>query len=86
MAKQLIISISREYGSGGHKVAQELATRLGLPIYDRNLLDAVAAGKDLTGTGLKKYDEAPRNLLYQEVYVVTVTLRKKLRQECSLIF
>lgn len=63
MAKQLIISISREYGSGGHKVAQELATRLGLPIYDRNLLDAVAAEKDLTGTGLKKYDEAPRNLL-----------------------
>lgn len=63
MEKQLIISISREYGSGGHKIAQELATRLGFPIYDRNLLDAVIAEKNLTGTELKKYDEAPRNLL-----------------------
>lgn len=63
MAKQLIISISREYGSGGHKVAEELAARLGLPMYDRNLLDEIAAEKELMDTKLKKYDEAPRNLL-----------------------
>lgn len=63
MAKQLIISISREYGSGGHKVAEELASRLGLPMYDRNLLDAIAVEKELIGTKLKEYDEAPRNLL-----------------------
>ena len=30
MEKQLIISVGREYGSGGHRIAEELAKRFGL--------------------------------------------------------
>ena len=30
MGEQLIISISREYGSGGHEIARKLADRLEL--------------------------------------------------------
>ena len=33
--KQLIISISREYGAGGHLIAQILAEKLGLELVDR---------------------------------------------------
>ena len=33
-----IITISREYGSGGHEVGVLLAERLGIPIYDKELL------------------------------------------------
>ena len=29
--KQLIISVGREYGSGGHVIAEELAKRFGIP-------------------------------------------------------
>ena len=29
-----IITISRECGSGGHTIGQELAKELGIPIYD----------------------------------------------------
>ena len=36
--KQVIISVSREFGSGGHVIAQMLADRFGLPLYDSNLL------------------------------------------------
>lgn len=35
MGEQLIISISREYGSGGHEIARKLADRLELAFYDR---------------------------------------------------
>ena len=38
MSEQVIISIGREYGSGGHVIAEALAERFGLDIYDVNLL------------------------------------------------
>ncbi len=59
---QTIISIGREYGSGGHVIAEELAKRLGLPLYDRNILDEVAAEKGVSAETLRKYDEKPHKL------------------------
>ena len=32
MSKQLIISLSREFGSGGHLIAEKLAERFELPL------------------------------------------------------
>ncbi|MBQ8148061.1 MAG: cytidylate kinase-like family protein [Lachnospiraceae bacterium] len=64
MAKQVIISVSREYGSGGHKIAEELAKRFSLPYYDRNLLDEIAHEKELKDHKLHKYDEVPRNIIF----------------------
>lgn len=63
MAEQLIISIGREYGSGGHEIAEKLAKRFNLPLYDRNMLDEIAEQKHISSDELKKYDETPRNLL-----------------------
>jgi cytidylate kinase len=57
---QVIITISREYGSGGHAIAVELAERLGLKLYDHNLLDEIAAEKGVDPNELHKYDEMPR--------------------------
>ena len=39
MEKQLIISVGREFGSGGHAIAELLAKRFDLPLYDSNLLE-----------------------------------------------
>ena len=39
MEKQLIISIGREFGSGGHVIAEALAKKFNIPMYDHNLLD-----------------------------------------------
>ena len=46
MSDQLIITLGREFGSGGHAIAVELANRYGIKLYDHNLLDAVAAEKN----------------------------------------
>ena len=33
-----VISISREFGSGGRLIGKQLAARLGIPCYDRTLI------------------------------------------------
>ena len=37
-----IITISREFGSGGRTVGREVAKRLGIPCYDQELIDKIA--------------------------------------------
>ena len=59
---QTIICIGREYGSGGHAIAEELAKRLGLKLYDHNILDEVALEKGVDPETLRKYDEKPHKL------------------------
>ena len=41
MAKK-IITISREFGSGGRSVGRKVAERLGIPFYDKELVEQVA--------------------------------------------
>ena len=37
-----IITISREFGSGGRSIGREVATKLGIPFYDKELVEQVA--------------------------------------------
>ncbi len=60
MNNQIIIAIGREFGSGGHKIAQKLAEDLGLNFYDRRMLDELAEKKKIRIEFLEKYDEEPR--------------------------
>ena len=64
MGKQLIISVGREFGSGSHVIAEELARRFELPLYDNNLLEHIAEEKEISHESLKKYDERPKNRLF----------------------
>ena len=53
MSKQLIISIGREYGSGGHEIAMKIAEKYGLPLYDHSILDQIAKDRGLDVKVLK---------------------------------
>lgn len=64
MEKQLIISVGREFGSGGHVIAEALARRFGLPLYDSNLLECIAGEKNVEHEVLGKYDEKPKSRLF----------------------
>ena len=64
MEKQLIISVGREYGSGGHEIAQKLADHYGLPLYDHNLLDEMAEKKNLSAKELSAFDEKQKGLFF----------------------
>lgn len=63
MEKQIIISVSREYGSGGRDIAQKIAENFGLTLYDRNILQEIAKHQNLPIEELKRYDEAPKRPL-----------------------
>ena len=54
---QIILSIGREYGSGGHEIATKLAEIYKLPLYDHNILDEIASKKNLDVSTLQEYDE-----------------------------
>ena len=60
MEKQLIISIGREYGSAGHEIAQKLAEKLDIELFDRNLLDEISQIKSSSYEDLARYDEKPK--------------------------
>ena len=61
MGNQFIISVSREYGSGGHEIATILAKRLGVKMYDRSIIDEIATNLNVSREVLDKYDEKPKN-------------------------
>lgn len=63
MSEQLIISVGREFGSGGHEIAGQLAKRFGLMLYDHNLLDEIATERELDVETLRRFDEKPRNVV-----------------------
>ena len=42
-----IITISREYGAGGHSIAREVARQLGIEIYDRDIIRNTARDSGL---------------------------------------
>jgi len=62
--KQVIISIGREFGSGGHTIAENIANRFELPLYDYNLLMEVSIEKNIDVKKIEKYDEIPKNKLF----------------------
>ena len=64
---QLIISVSREFASGGREIARKLADRLSLNYYDRNLLDEIAAERLGDVEKLRRFDEMPRMFLRRTV-------------------
>ena len=53
--KKIMITISREYGSGGHDIGKALAEKLGLPFYDNELI--AMAARD-SGHGEAAFEQA----------------------------
>lgn len=64
MGKQLIITVGREFGSGGHIIAAKLAEHFGIQLLDSNILAEVAKKSNASEEYLKKYDESARNLFF----------------------
>ena len=64
MEKQLIISVGREFGSGGHEIAQKLAEHYGIDLLDHNLLDEIATERGLDVKNLRHLDEKHKNVFF----------------------
>lgn len=68
MAGKVIVTIGRQFGSGGHEIGEKLAKKLGIKFYDKELIKLIAKQSGLCEKVLESYDEKPTNsLLYSIV-------------------
>ena len=68
MQKKVIVTIGRQFGSGGHEIGEKLARKLGIKFYDKELIKVIAKESGLCEKVLESYDEKPTNsLLYSIV-------------------
>jgi cytidylate kinase len=56
-----VISIARQFGSGGHDIGKQLAEKLGIPFYDRNLIELASERTGLSPELLERNDERKTN-------------------------
>lgn len=61
MTKNKVVTIGREFGSGGHEIGNLLATRLDIPLYDNNLVRMVADRLDIREETAQAVDETTLN-------------------------
>lgn len=52
-----VITISREFGSGGRELGVKLADRLGIPFYDKELISMAADDINIAEEAFQHYDE-----------------------------
>ena len=65
MAKNIIITVARQYGSGGREIGEKIAKELGIPLYDKELITDAASKGSLDTEVIKSIDESAANsLLY----------------------
>ena len=83
----MIITISREYGSGGHSIGQRVAKELGIDFYDKDIIKAAVnesgldkaevekAEEEITRTGMFLRLIAPASYSDQQYYIRTIEQR-----------
>lgn len=65
MSCNKIITITRQYGSGGHEIGKALAEKLGIGFYDKELISLAAKESGVSPEVFAMADEKPTNsLLY----------------------
>lgn len=65
MSKKIIITVARQYGSGGREIGERVAELLGIPLYDKQLITDAAAKGSLNEEIIRSADESAANsLLY----------------------
>ena len=68
MNKNIVITIGRQFGSGGRYVGRLLAEKLGVPFYDKELLSEAAKNSGICEEIFEEHDEKPtRSLLFSLV-------------------
>ncbi len=60
MEKRILINIGRQFGAGGRGVAALLGERLGIPVYDNELIRKAAEESGFSPAFFKKSDERKR--------------------------
>jgi cytidylate kinase len=55
--KYKVLTVNREFGSGGGRIAQRIAEQLGWKLLDRDIIDAIAYAAHVAPKVVQRYDE-----------------------------
>ena len=66
--KNYVITIAREYGSGGHAIGESIAQKLGIAFYDSKLIDLTAEKSGFTPEYVKENEQKLSNKLLYSLY------------------
>ena len=64
------ITIEREYGSGGTKIAQLLALKSGIPCFGREILEEVSKQYDISVERIEQYEEKATGSFLYSIYAL----------------
>ena len=78
-AERPVVTLSRDYGSGGREIAQQLAKRLAVPVYDKELLDAVVERSGADPRLLAQLDEKTRG--FWDTWILSLLSGENLLEE-----
>ena len=87
---KVVVTISREYGSGGRYVGKLLADRMHLPFYDKELISLAAKESGLSSEYIVKNDEIMASSKYKDnnddrLFVAEVKVIKDLAKHSCVI-
>lgn len=71
MENNTIYTIGRQYGSAGRRVGSELAKKLNIPFYDKELITLVCKDSGLNEAIVEKADEKAASSLFQSLMIGT---------------
>lgn len=74
MMDHTIITIGRQFGSGGHEVGNRLAERLNIPLYDHNLIRMAARDLGISNEDAGRVDETRLGKCYQAIILEWVII------------
>lgn len=80
--KQIIIAVGREFGSGGHVIAEGLAKHYNIPLYSKELLSEMAKDGSYSKEMLERFDERPVNISFIPMPIAGSTV--SLEQEIAI--
>ena len=63
-----VITISRQFGSGGREFGIKLAHAFGIPFYDKDLISMAAEDSNLSPEFMKHYEESAPGLFSLSAY------------------
>lgn len=71
MKNNTIITISREYGSGGRIIGQKVSEKLGIPFYDNELITLAAERSGINEEYFKEIDSMPKSSIILSLSVLS---------------
>lgn len=71
--QNIVITIGREYGSGGRYIGEMVAKKLNIPFYDKQLIDKTNEKVGCNYSKLNQYDEVSKNRFIKNLNLINTS-------------